>query len=327
MQDNEFTRSQIYRTTSITFDDLESAEPKMQEVLRHAKRVAPMDLTVLLLGESGTGKNLLAQAIHTSSKRLLEPFIVVNCAALTDSLLESELFGHEKGAFTGAEREKRGKFELAGAGTLFLDEVSDLSATAQAKILRAVEYRQYERVGGEATFSTKARFIAASNCDLMSLVKEGKFRRDLYYRLAEFTISLVPLRERTVDILNIATKIAKESAKKMKLQFSKFTPESETWLIQNAWTGNIRELKNVIRFALVLAEDGIISPKLLSLPKIEKTEFTATGDALSMQAVEMHHIEKILKQTGGNKSETARILGITRPTLDKKIKQYKIKLD
>ena len=327
MQDNEFTRSQIYRTTSITFDDLESAEPKMQEVLRHAKRVAPMDLTVLLLGETGTGKNLLAQAIHTSSKRLLEPFIVVNCAALTDSLLESELFGHEKGAFTGAEREKRGKFELAGAGTLFLDEVSDLSATAQAKILRAVEYRQYERVGGEATFSTKARFIAASNCDLMSLVKEGKFRRDLYYRLAEFTISLVPLRERTVDILNIATKIAKESAKKMKLQFSKFTPESETWLIQNAWTGNIRELKNVIRFALVLAEDGIISPKLLSLPKIEKTEFTATGDALSMQAVEMHHIEKILKQTGGNKSETARILGITRPTLDKKIKQYKIKLD
>ena len=327
MQDNEFTRSQIYRTTNITFDDLESAEPKMQEVLRHAKRVAPMDLTVLLLGESGTGKNLLAQAIHTSSKRLLEPFIVVNCAALTDSLLESELFGHEKGAFTGAEREKRGKFELAGAGTLFLDEVSDLSATAQAKILRAVEYRQYERVGGEATFSTKARFIAASNCDLMSLVKEGKFRRDLYYRLAEFTISLVPLRERTVDILNIATKIAKESAKKMKLQFSKFTPESETWLIQNAWTGNIRELKNVIRFALVLAEDGIISPKLLSLPKIEKTEFTATGDALSMQAVEMHHIEKILKQTGGNKSETARILGITRPTLDKKIKQYKINLD
>ena len=327
MQDTEFTRSQIYRTMSITFDDLESTVPKMKEVIRLAKRVAPMDLTVLLLGESGTGKNLLAQAIHTSSKRLLEPFIVVNCAALTDSLLESELFGHEKGAFTGAEREKRGKFELAGAGTLFLDEVSDLSATAQAKILRAVEYRQYERVGGEATFSTKARFIAASNCDLMSLVKEGKFRRDLYYRLAEFSISLVPLRERSVDIIHLANKIAQESAKKMKLRFSNFTPESETWLISNSWSGNIRELKNVIRFALVLAEDGIISADLLKHHDTSEKNAFVGSDELAMQTVEMHHIKKILKRTGGNKSETARILGITRPTLDKKIKLYKINLD
>ncbi|MCD4656007.1 MAG: sigma-54 dependent transcriptional regulator [Planctomycetes bacterium] len=327
MQESELTRSQIYRTSSITFDDLESSVPKVQEVIRLAKRVATTDLTVLLLGESGTGKNFLAQAIHTSSRRLLEPFVVVNCAALTDTLLESELFGHEKGAFTGAEREKRGKFELAGAGTLFLDEVSDLSAAAQAKILRAVEYRQFERVGGEATFSTKARFIAASNRDLKILVKEGKFRRDLYYRLAEFTISLVPLHERSVDILRLANKIAHESAKKMKLRFSKFTPESETWLLRNPWTGNIRELKNVIRVALVLAEDGIISADLLEQHETSENKIQASGEALSMQTVEMLHIEKILKLTGGNKSESARILGITRPTLDKKIKQYKINLD
>jgi len=329
MQENDLTRSQIYRKSSITFDDFESHAQKVQEVTKLAKKVAPTDLTVLLLGESGTGKNLLAQAIHTASRRMLEPFVVVNCAALTDTLLESELFGHEKGAFTGAEREKKGKFELAGRGTLFLDEVADLSEAAQAKILRAIEYRQFERVGGEATFSTNARFIAASNQDLRVLVEEGKFRRDLYYRLAEFMISLVPLRERKADIPYLANKIAQESARKMKILFNGFSVDAIEWFKSNYWTGNIRELKNIIRVSLVLSDNGKITHSILDgiqSPEFEQDSFIPSDNDLSIQMIEKNHIVKVYSMTGGNKSETARILGITRPTLDKKLKQYDIKI-
>lgn len=339
IDDEDLTRSEVYRSTRITFDDIVTVDPTMQAVLQRARRVAATDLTVLITGESGTGKNLLAQAIHTSSRRMLEPFVSVNCSALTETLLESELFGHERGSFTGADRERRGKFELARAGTLFLDEIGDLSATAQAKILRAIEYRQFERVGGEVTLISNARFIAATNRDLPTMVRHGLFREDAYYRLAEFAIHVPSLRERVADIPLLVKSCVGEFVKKHRPDAASIHASESAllWAAEQPWPGNIRQLRNVIKAAVILCERNEIDADALAAnaaatihaPTIPSARAAPEQSAhvdgsrtpLTLAEAEQRHVAFVMTITNGNKSQAARMLGITRPTLDRKLAQ------
>ncbi|MEO0295573.1 MAG: sigma-54 dependent transcriptional regulator, partial [candidate division WOR-3 bacterium] len=302
---------------------------KFLKALELAKKVAGEDVAVLLTGESGTGKEVFARFIHLNSKRKEGPFIPINCAAIPKELLENELFGSEKGAFTGSYKTKIGKFELADGGTLFLDEIAEMPLELQPKLLRAIEYKEIERLGGLKPIKVNTRIIAATNRNLKELVEKGLFREDLYYRLSVFPIHLPPLRERKEDILliseNFLKKMERKYGKKLKL-----SEESKKILITYDFPGNIRELENILERAAILTEDGIIKREHLMIEKIEEKEEEIKIQNLKdiiereIEKKEKEIIENTLKITKGNISKTAEILGISRKSLYEKLKKYKI---
>jgi len=288
------------------------------KVMELVDTVAATDTTVMIRGESGTGKELVARALHMRSKRRFFPFIPINCGGLTDSLLESELFGHEKGAFTGAHFRRKGKLELADGGTVFLDEVGNISQKTQMDLLRVLESKQFTRVGGSRMVDVDFRTVCATNRDLEKAVADGEFREDLFYRLNVFVISVPPLRERRGDIPLLAHHFIEKYSRAMNKQIQDIEPAALERLAAYRWPGNVRELENAMERAVVVGQAPTI--RLRDLP-----DWTAGSDsepALSIDAVEKRHIEAVLNQTGGNVTRAARILGINRVTLYNKIKRY-----
>lgn len=294
--------------------------PAMQTLLSDIAMVAPSDATVLIYGESGTGKELVARALHHSSGRKDKPLVTLNCAALNESLLESELFGHEKGAFTGADKRREGRFVEAQGGTLFLDEIGDISPLMQVRLLRAIQEREVQRVGGNQTLSVDVRLIAATHRNLDKEVSAGRFRQDLYYRLNVVTIETPPLRQRREDIPLLAQHFLQRYAARNRKQVQGFTPQGMDALIHYHWPGNIRELENAIERAVVLLTGDFISPRQLPLsiaatPVSLHSTQEETAAIQPLVAAEKEIILAALEKTGGNKTEAARQLGITRKTL------------
>jgi len=288
----------------------------MKRVYSTMKKVAPSDITVFIQGETGTGKELVAQAIHSISPRSDHPLITVNCAAIPKELIESELFGHEKGAFTGATSTREGKFQMAHGGTIFLDEIGDMSLDTQAKILRVLEEKELQRVGGTKIIKVDVRIIAATNKDLGKAVEVGAFREDLYYRLNVVPLKLPPLRERKKDIIPLAEHFMAGGVKKI-------SSRAKRLLLAYDWPGNVRELKNCIERAVILGDGEVIQPE--DLPhNMRKSGQVISAPIESLDDMEEDHIIRVLRYTDWNKSETAKILEITRQTLDNKIKKYKI---
>jgi len=302
------------------FQNIVAESQQMLHILKQAAMVAQSpSTTVLLLGESGTGKELLARAIHFNSSRAAKKFIAINCAAITPTLVESELFGHEKGSFTGADKAKPGKLELANEGTLFLDEVGDLSLDAQAKLLRFLQEREFERVGGTTTIQADVRVIAATNKNLKELTDQGAFREDLYYRLNVFPLHLPPLRERRADIIPLATFFLKKSAMAMGKHAPQITEEARQLLMRHTWPGNIRELQNAIERAVILSPDGTIRPEQLAFlassrtpPPLQPEPFTLPAHGINLEQLELNLVRQSLEAAGNNQSEAARLLGLTR---------------
>lgn len=299
----------------------------MAKLLETVAQVAPSEATVLLTGESGTGKELIAGAIHFNSHRKEAPFIKINCAALTETLLESELFGHEKGAFTGADRRKEGCFVQAHGGSLFLDEVSEMPLTMQVKLLRVLQEREITRVGGEKVIPVDVRVITATNKDLLQLVKEGSFREDLYYRLNVVGLEIPPLRNREDDIPLLAQHFIEMFASKNKKEIKAFTPKAMDSLLRYNWPGNVRELMNAVERGVVLAQSEYLDDTDLRI--FHEGSHENSGPVMlshetprPLEEVEKETVLRTLESTGGNKSETARRLGITRKTLHKKLKKY-----
>ena len=301
----------------------------MVKLLETVAQVAPSEATVLITGDSGTGKELIAGAIHFNSPRKDGPFVKVNCAAITETLLESELFGHEKGAFTGAHRLKEGRFRQADGGSLFLDEVSEMSLGMQVKLLRALQEREITRVGGEEVIKVDVRIIAATNKDLIQEVESERFREDLYYRLNVVTLNVPLLRERKEDIPLLAQHFLNTFAEKNRKQIKGFTPQAMDQLLKYDWPGNVRELMNAVERAVVLSRSEYLDEQDLPLAikdALSAEEKSPSRDAvpadLPLEDVEKATILKTLESTDGNKSEAARRLGITRKTLHKKLKKY-----
>ena len=294
--------------------------PVMQQLLNEIAMVAPSDATVLIHGDSGTGKELVARALHASSARCNKPLVTLNCAALNESLLESELFGHEKGAFTGADKRREGRFVEADGGTLFLDEIGDISPLMQVRLLRAIQEREVQRVGSNQTLAVDVRLIAATHRDLAQEVNAGRFRQDLYYRLNVVTIEMPALRQRREDIPLLAEHFLQHFAQRNRKAVKGFTPQAMDLLIHYDWPGNIRELENAIERAVVLLTGEYISERELPMA-IAATPIKAES-SLEIQPlvdVEKEVILAALEKTGGNKTEAARQLGITRKTLLAKI--------
>ena len=292
--------------------------PAMRALLNNITLVAPSDATVLIHGESGTGKELVARALHASSARSRRPLVILNCAALNESLLESELFGHEKGAFTGADKRREGRFVEADGGTLFLDEIGDISPLMQVRLLRAIQEREVQRVGSNQTLSVDVRLIAATHRDLAEEVSAGRFRQDLYYRLNVVTIDMPLLRHRREDIPQLARYFLQRYAERNRKAVQGFTPQAMDLLIHYAWPGNIRELENAVERAVVLLTGEYISERELPLAIAGTPVADAPHGDDSIQPlveVEKEAILAALERTGGNKTEAARRLGITRKTL------------
>ena len=301
----------------------------MVKLLETVAQVAPSEATVLITGDSGTGKELIAGAIHFNSPRKDGSFVKVNCAAITETLLESELFGHEKGAFTGAHRLKEGRFRQADGGSLFLDEVSEMSLGMQVKLLRALQEREITRVGGEEVIKVDVRVIAATNKNLIQAIESGRFREDLYYRLNVVTLNVPLLRERNEDIPLLAQHFLATFAEKNRKQIKGFTPQAMDQLLKYDWPGNVRELMNAVERAVVLSRSEYLDEQDLPLAikdALSDEEKSPSRDAvpadLPLEDVEKATILKTLESTDGNKSEAARRLGITRKTLHKKLKKY-----
>ncbi len=296
----------------------------MTELLEMISYVAPTEATVLINGESGTGKELVAAELHNNSERSDGPFVKVNCAALAESLLESELFGHEKGAFTGADRQRDGKFIQATGGTLFLDEIGETSQAMQVKLLRVLQEQELQRVGGQETIHTDARIIAATNRDLEKEVRDGNFREDLYYRLNVVTVTVPPLRDRRDDIPLLVDHFVHIFAVKNRREVAGITSECMDLLASYSWPGNVRELENAIERGVILMRGEYLTEKSLPLPlqRQKQDSDTKTDNLSSLQAQEKVLILKTLEETGGNKSEAARRLGITRKTLQNKLHKY-----
>jgi two-component system response regulator HydG len=301
----------------------------MVKLLDTVAQVAPTEATVLITGESGSGKELIAGAIHFNSPRKTGPFIKINCAALTETLLESELFGHEKGAFTGAYRRKEGRFFLADGGSLFLDEVSEMSLAMQVKLLRVLQEREINRVGGEEVIAVDVRVITATNKALIAEIEKGRFREDLYYRLNVVTLYVPPLRERKEDIPLLAQHFLDIFAKKNHKHIKGLTPHAMDRLLKYEWPGNVRELMNAVERAVVLSRTEYLDED--DLPMVVKDQVAKAEDLVPEMAVlgdmpldevEKATVLKTLEASGGNKSEAARRLGITRKTLHKKLKKY-----
>ncbi len=291
---------------------------KMKEIQHLVQEVAPTPASVLISGPSGTGKELVARVIHQLSPRKEKPFIAVHCASLPDSLLESELFGHERGAFTGAATSRKGRFELADAGTIFLDEVGEISPAVQVKLLRVLQEREFERLGGTRTISVDIRIISATNKDLKTEVSAGRFREDLFYRLHVFPIGLPPLVERREAIIPLAEYFAGKFCASLGKKISGFSPEAKTALLNYLWPGNIRELQNMIERAVILSS-GLIEIHHLNIDPLEERPSITEG---LLQTSERELIRKILIDTEGNRKQAARILGISLRTLQYRIKAY-----
>lgn len=300
--------------------------PAMKRIFDLVRKVAPTRASVLITGESGVGKELIADAIHNLSPRRDKPFVKVHCAALAESLLESELFGHEKGAFTGAASRKRGRFEMADGGSLFLDEIGEINQNVQIKILRVLQERKFERVGGEQTIEVDVRLITATNRDLRKEITEGRFREDLYYRLNVVNIHVPPLRERREDIPLLAMAFLKEFAEENGKQIEGFDPRARQALFAYSWPGNVRELRNCIESAVVMASGRLIT--LDDLPPGPRSSSEARSISIpafaSLEEAERIIIAETLALVGGNKSKAAEILKIGRKTLYQKIEQYGI---
>ena len=308
------------------FGNIIGRSSAMQRVFETLSLVAPSDATVLITGESGTGKELIAGALHHNSLRKDGPFIKVNCAALHENLLESELFGHERGAFTGAERQRKGRFEQAHRGTLFLDEIGDMSLQTQAKILRVIQEGEFERLGSSQSVKVDVRLVAATHKNLQQMVEEGSFRQDLFFRLSVVPIELPPLRERPEDIPALADYFLKKYAVKNRKDIRGFHPQTLMLLGRYDWPGNIRELENTVERAVILCLGEQITPRELPphlLPvDMEPDLEESNRQGFTLRDMEREAIRTILTQTGGNRSKTARILGIARQTLLNKIKEY-----
>jgi transcriptional regulator with PAS, ATPase and Fis domain len=298
------------------------SSPAWQRVLAAAVRVATTEATVFLQGESGTGKEVIARLIHQASPRKDGPFVAINCAALPEQLLESELFGYERGAFTGAQQSKAGHIELAARGVLFLDEVSEMSLTAQVKVLRFVQEREYQRLGGTRLKKADVRIIAASNRDLGDAVERGTFREDLLYRLQVFDIPLPPLRDRLSDVPLLAEQFLADCARTMHRRIPGLRDDALDALLSHDWPGNVRELQNVLERAVILA-DGDIERHHLSLrPKIR-----AMSPSSDLGSLERGTIERVLNETAWNKAKAARRLGLSRTQLYGRLKRYGLEVD
>ncbi len=319
-------------TPTRTFGDLIGRSEGMLEVSKQIALSASNQATVLISGESGTGKEVVARLIHQHSQRS-GPFIAINCAAIVDSLLESELFGHEKGAFTGADRSKPGKFELANNGTLFLDEIAELAPTLQAKLLRALQERVIERVGGTSSIEVNARIIAATHRDLFERARQGAFREDLAYRLNVINIHIPPLRERREDIPLLGEALLAKVAGQHGQTAPTLSAAALNLLQSHAWPGNVRELENVLTQALVFARgDSEITPTHLRLQTsaparaLEPSAPRDDAPLRTLDEVEAAHVQRVLDHTGGHKGRSCEILGISRPALDRKIQKYDLRL-
>ncbi len=299
----------------------------MMKVFRRIKQVAPSKATVLIQGESGTGKELIASAIHYNSPRKNKPFIKINCGALSPTLLESELFGHEKGAFTDAYKQKQGRFELANEGTIFLDEVSETTHEFQVKLLRVLQEQEFERVGGTRTIKVDVRVITATNKNLEECVKEGRFREDLFYRLNVIQINVAPLRERTEDIPLLVDVILKEFCQEYGKEMLEVSPKVMSIFQQYHWPGNVRQLRNVIEGMVVMAISREITPK--SLPEeirreVDRGRFLKIKTGSTLKDAERELIKATLLDVNGNKAKAARMLGLGRKTLYRKLQEYRI---
>ncbi|HEY9431731.1 MAG TPA: nif-specific transcriptional activator NifA [Blastocatellia bacterium] len=309
------------------FRNIVGTSKEMRDVYEQIAQVAPSGATVLIRGESGTGKELVAHAIHYNSPRSSKPFVKVNCAALPESLIESELFGHEKGAFTGAVARKRGRFELAEGGTLFLDEIGDLSPAMQVKLLRALQEREFERVGGTETIKVNVRLITATNVDLEQAVSDGRFRSDLYYRLNVFSIYLPPLRERKTDILLLADHFLEKYGRQNGKRIKRISTPAIDMLMTYHWPGNVRELENVVERATLVCEGNVIHGYNLP-PTLQTAEGSGTVTKMSLDqavnAFEKDLIQDALKTARGNRARAARLLDTTERILGYKVKKYEI---
>jgi transcriptional regulator with PAS, ATPase and Fis domain len=311
-----------------TLDDFKSADPVMNMCLRLADLASRTDLPTLILGESGTGKTLLARAIHNSSRRAQSPFVAFNAAALSETLLDSQLFGHEKGAFTGAEQQVKGKFELAHGGTLFVDEIADMSTVAQAKILRAIEYGEFERLGSEKLQRADVRLISATHLPLSKFIVADRFRKDLFYRISGLTITIPPLRDRPNDLRSLIAAEILSASRSQGKTITGLDTKAAQLLFSYHWPGNLRELKRVIEAAVALSHSDVIPVDAVMLEKVEASPTAdsrvsahppeSNGDRL-LKTAERRHIQRVLTEMTGNKRQTARVLGISRATLDRKL--------
>ncbi|WP_129598267.1 sigma-54-dependent transcriptional regulator [Anaerophilus nitritogenes] len=304
---------------------------RMKEVLDVVNRVAKSTATILITGESGTGKELIANAIHYNSDRKNKPYIKVNCGAIAESLLESELFGHEKGAFTGAVSRKPGRFERADGGTLFLDEVGELSLATQVKLLRVLQEKEIERVGGTEVIKVDVRVVAATNRDLKKMVEEGTFREDLYYRLNVIPIELPSLRERKEDIPVLIDYFIQKFCREMGRSLISICEDALERMVQYSWKGNIRELENVVERLIILSQGNVIHredlPKEILLQNEDPSEFILPKEGIDLEEVEKNLIQQALKKTDYNQTKAANLLGITRHTLIYRMEKYNIKGD
>jgi len=318
-------RLENLRSSADRFGALIGSSPPMKEVYGILERIAPTDVTVLLEGETGTGKELAARAIHANSRRANGPFIVFDCGAVAPNLIESELFGHEKGAFTDAVKARQGAFELADNGTIFLDEIGELSLDLQPKLLRALDQRETKRVGADKPIAMNVRVISATNKDLEKEVKAGRFREDLYYRLSVVRMTMPPLRKRKEDIETIAVHALAGISSEINRTISGLSPEAATALASYSWPGNVRELKNVLGRAAALSDSGRIEPKDLFLSQGKKTDTLEGLGGKTLEEIEKAAIHATLKSVNGNKTEAAKVLGIAYSTLYEKMKKYRMK--
>ena len=311
----------------------------LKRAVGETQRVAQTEATVLLLGESGTGKELFARAVHHLSSRRDKPFVAINCAAIPETLIENELFGHERGAFTGASDRRQGKFELAAGGTVFLDEIGELPVAVQGKLLRAIEEKVVDRIGGRAPVAVDVRVVAATNKDLKAAVENGEFRGDLFFRLAVFPIEIPPLRDRGDDVVLLARHFAAEIGKELRGREAQLSPEAESALRQHRWPGNVRELANAIERACILTDTMTLEARDLGLPDLDVQARAGDGDAevigkldlsgtlsdvghRALRVVERRKIVHVLEANLGNKSKTAEDLGVSYKTLLNKMKDY-----
>jgi two-component system, NtrC family, response regulator HydG len=312
----------VQRIPTPKFGELIGESPAMTELFALAEKIAPCDVTALITGETGTGKELLARAIHDRSARASGPFVAFSCANLPDTLIDDELFGHEKGAFTGAAGPRYGRFEAAHRGTLFLDEIGDLPLALQARLLRVLQERKFERLGGSATIAVDIRLICATHRDLEAMVKQGTFRQDLLYRLNVMQLRLPPLRDRRGDIISLAQSFLARFASRFDKQVTGLTPGALTMLMSHDWPGNVRELENIVQRAVALAESSTVDVKHLPAHITAHFAFPPepeTGYEAEVREFKRRLITRTLRECGGNKSEAARTLGLARPYLHRLI--------
>ncbi len=308
----------------VSFENIIGSSPAMSSVYATVRKISKTDVPILITGESGTGKELVANAIHSLGPRKKGPFVAINCGAIPETLLESELFGHEKGSFTGAVSQRRGKFEYAQNGTLFLDEIGELVPELQVKILRFLQEKVIERVGGREAISIDTRVIAATNSDLEVAVKANRFREDLYFRLAVVKINLPPLRERGDDVIELATHLIGIFAKELKKPQKKLSKSALDAIRRWNWPGNVRELQNRVKRALVLTDGPLIGPAELELDAIGEGAGSGATLKQAREELEREIIAEAMRQNGGNISKTAKALGISRPTLYELIARYQL---